>query len=102
MTRVSGRRRRQSVYELPDGQFVHVDATSRFRAAEILFAPAVYDDALSKGVHELAYDAIAKCDNFLQRDLFRNVVVAGGTSMLEGASSRRWLVVVIWSTMHVR
>ena len=68
---------------------MHVDAASRFRAAEILFAPAEYDDALSKGVHELAYDAIAKCDNFLQRDLFRNVVVAGGTSMLEGTPMRR-------------
>jgi actin-related protein len=74
----------QSVYELPDGQYIHIDAFSRYRSTEILFNPSETDPALTKGIHELAYDAIIKCDNFLQRDLFRNVVVSGGTSMLEG------------------
>ena len=74
-----------SVFELPDGQFVHVDQASRYRAAEILFSPSDANSAVAQGVHELAYDSIVKCDNFLQRDLFQNIVLAGGTSMLEGA-----------------
>ena len=51
-----------------------------------LARPDLYaHSAVAQGVHELAYDSIVKCDNVLQRDLFQNIVLAGGTSMLEGA-----------------
>lgn len=85
----------QTVFELPDGQLVHIDSASRYHTTEILFSPpeswepaATIETNTSlstTGVHELCFEAIVKCDNFLQRDLFRNVVLAGGTSTLKGS-----------------
>ena len=36
------------------------------------------------GVHELVKDSIEMCDGFLQKDLYNNIVLSGGTSMLPG------------------
>ncbi len=35
------------------------------------------------GVHEMLFDSIMKCDVNIRNDLFRNVVLSGGTSMLD-------------------
>jgi actin-related protein len=33
------------------------------------------------GIHKFTYDSIMKCDPDIKKDLFRNIVLAGGCTM---------------------
>lgn len=61
----------------------------RLKAAEVLFTPN-YDPQLKveDGIHKFTYDAIIKCDPDIRRDLFHNIVLAGGGTMFEGMQER--------------
>jgi len=82
-----------NTYELPDGRVISITEKERNTVAEILFEPqlAVGADKSEKDyppLHKMLYKSIQMCDSYLQRDLFRNVVLAGGTSMLKGFGER--------------
>lgn len=36
-----------------------------------------------QGVHELTFQSILKCDSDIRKDIYGNIVIAGGTSMLK-------------------
>eukprot|EP00966_Prymnesium_polylepis_P165942 3835875-Prymnesium_polylepis.1 len=76
----------EKTYELPDGQLVTI-GNERFRCAEALFQPS-FLGMEAPGIHETVYNSILKCDMDLRRDLFANIVLSGGTSMLEGLADR--------------
>lgn len=40
------------------------------------------------GIHKYNFDSIMKCDKDIQRDLFKNIVLAGGCTMFEGMKDR--------------
>ncbi|KAK3828318.1 MAG: cardiac muscle actin [Benniella sp.] len=61
------------LYELPDGQ--------------AFFQPSVIG-LEGVGVHEIVFNAIEKCDVDLRRDMFRNIILAGGTTLLPGFTNR--------------
>ena len=42
------------------------------------------------GVHERLYNSVMKCDINLRRDLFYNIVLAGGTTMSPLITERLW------------
>ncbi|XP_070809942.1 actin, cytoplasmic type 5-like isoform X2 [Pituophis catenifer annectens] len=73
-------------YELPDGQVITID-TERYRCPEGLFEPG-YLNKECCGIHETVFNAVMKCDRDLCRTMFKNVVLAGGTSMLPGFAER--------------
>lgn len=73
-------------YELPDGQIINVGA-ERYKAPEILFQPKLCGKELN-GIHETTYSSIMKCDVDIRKDLYNNIVLSGGTTMLEGLSDR--------------
>jgi len=76
----------ERVYELPDGSTVTI-GNERFRTSEILFRP----DMMGKeadGIDKLTFNSIQKCDIDVRRDLFSNVVLSGGTTMIEGIDAR--------------
>ncbi|MEV4741635.1 actin family protein [Streptomyces sp. NPDC049555] len=77
---------RQKSYELPDGQIILV-SYERFQAPEALFRPHLLgmDDA---GMHEAVYKAISASDAALRKQLYANVVLDGGTTMLPGLADR--------------
>lgn len=81
-------------YELPDGKIVTLDKDCRYQTSEILFKPSIFADIKIQdhdrnvGVHELVKDSIEMCDGFLQKDLYNNIVLSGGTSMLPGFGDR--------------
>merc|ERR1719410_155703 len=66
-------------YELPDGQTITIGA-ERFRCAETLFQPS-FLGLESKGIHQITYDSIMKCDVDIRKDLYGNIVMSGGSTM---------------------
>merc|ERR1712154_487388 len=73
-------------YELPDGQIVTIGA-ERFRCAEALFQPSLLG-LEQQCVAALTHRTILKSDVDIRRDLFRNVVISGGTTMFPGFAQR--------------
>lgn len=76
----------EKYYELPDGQILRI-GNERFRCSEALFQPAFLGmDA--PGAHHSIFSAIMGVDIEARRDLFSNIVLAGGTTMLPGLADR--------------
>ncbi|KAJ8751073.1 hypothetical protein K2173_016254 [Erythroxylum novogranatense] len=73
-------------YELPDGQVIAVGA-ARFRCPEALFDPSRLGIE-SGGIHEIVVRSIRRCDMDIRRDMFSNVVVSGGTTVIPGLADR--------------
>jgi len=73
-------------YELPDGQVITVGA-ERFRCSEVLFKPNLIGRE-SEGIHKLTYQSIMKCDVDIRRDLYRNTVLSGGSTMFPNIDER--------------
>ena len=67
-------------YELPDGQVITV-GNERFRCPEALFQPSFLGRE-SAGIHECTYNSIMKCDIDIRKDLYGNIVLSGGTTMV--------------------
>jgi len=91
-----GRRKRQKVsedasdkevpYELPDGTIVMI-GPERFKCPELLFHPELLGKE-ADGIHTMTFKSILSCEVDLRRDLYSNVVLSGGTTMLPGLSER--------------
>jgi len=73
-------------YELPDGNVITVGA-ERFRCPEVLFKPTFIGKE-SSGIHQLTYDSIMKCDIDIRKDLYKNTVLSGGTTMFQFIEER--------------
>ena len=73
-------------YRLPDGNLISV-GRERFEAPECLFNPMLID-VESVGITDLIYESICESPIDCQRKLVANVILAGGTTMFPGLSSR--------------
>ncbi|XP_053550166.1 uncharacterized protein LOC128641657 [Bombina bombina] len=73
-------------YKLPDGKIITV-GNQQFRAAEILFTPSIIDLEIP-GVHKMIFDSIMKCGIDIRKDLYRNIILSGGTTLLKGFDER--------------
>jgi hypothetical protein len=89
-------------YELCDGQTITV-GSERFRIPEVLFNPAQLGMEC-RGVHELAYNAIMRVDVDIRKDLYSNIVIAGGSSMFPGLADRmqKEITALAPSTMKIK
>lgn len=76
----------EKLYTLPDGNTVPL-RSERFRVPEVLFDPMMIGREIP-GIHESAYKCVRECDIDVRRDLFRNVVLSGGTTMFPGIAER--------------
>lgn len=77
---------REINHERPDGGHITV-GSERFRAPEVLFNPSLIGRE-TEGLHQLVYSAIMKSDADLRADLFRNIVLAGGSTAFAGLPER--------------
>lgn len=77
----------EKTYTLPGGQTIHV-REERLRCPELLFAPTLVQNLGQDGIHKHTYDSIMKCDQDIRKDLFRNIVLAGGCTMFKGINAR--------------
>ena len=83
---VSKEGRVEKTYELPDGKVIAV-GNEIFRCPEVLFQPSLIGKE-TQGIHLQIFDSITSCDIDLQRDLFNNIVLSGGTTMFPGIADR--------------
>ena len=76
--------------------------TQRFQCAEILFDPTACGIEAS-GIHELTRRAILQSPEEIRKDLFGNVVLAGGNTLIPGFAERitKELVFLAPSNMSV-
>jgi len=81
-------------YELPDCQVVEV-GPDRFSIPELMFypeslsasAPAGPENELV-GVHKMVIDSIGKSDADLRKELWQNIIVTGGNTLIQGFNER--------------
>jgi centractin len=73
-------------YRLPDGREIKV-GPERFRAPELLFAPETIGLEY-RGVHRCLTDSVFRADLDLRRTLFRQIVLAGGSTLFPGFGDR--------------
>uniref|UniRef100_A0A8N4I6L7 Actin n=1 Tax=Elaeis guineensis var. tenera TaxID=51953 RepID=A0A8N4I6L7_ELAGV len=65
-------------YGLPDGRVITIGA-ERFRCPEVLFQPALLE---TPGIHETTYNSVMKCDVDIRKDLYGNIVLSGGSTIV--------------------
>ena len=79
----------QRSYELPDSNtIIEVNHHKRITAAECLFDPSKIDVQMLEfeatgGIAQLAWRSIEKCDSDLRINLYNNIVLAGGTTLMK-------------------
>lgn len=73
-------------YTLPDGRVIQI-GRERFEAPEALFTPALVD-VESPGMSDLVFDVIQRAEPDIRPDLYKAIVLSGGTTMYPGLPSR--------------
>nr|ABO26621.1 actin [Haliotis discus discus] len=89
-------------YELPDGNVVTL-GNERFRAPECLFKPSILAME-SRGIHEMMFKTLKKCDIDVRKDMCVNFILSGGSTMFPGITERltKELIKLVPKTMKVR
>ncbi|KAK8601596.1 hypothetical protein V6N12_051425 [Hibiscus sabdariffa] len=89
-------------YELPDGKEITIGA-ERFRCPEALFKPSMIGMEAA-GIHKTTYNSIMKLDVDIRKDLYGNIVLSGGTTMLPGIADRmtKEIIALAPSNMKIR
>eukprot|EP00484_Ammonia_sp_Unknown_P027356 CAMPEP_0197027042 /NCGR_PEP_ID=MMETSP1384-20130603/7034_1 /TAXON_ID=29189 /ORGANISM="Ammonia sp." /LENGTH=326 /DNA_ID=CAMNT_0042455833 /DNA_START=415 /DNA_END=1392 /DNA_ORIENTATION=+ len=73
-------------YKLPDGTELSI-GSARYRAPEILFNPSIIG-AEYGGIQDCIYNCINKCDLDLRKDLYKTIVLCGGSSNIKNFGRR--------------
>nr|XP_013043363.1 actin-like protein 7B [Anser cygnoides] len=79
-------KKQQTDYELPDGHVITV-GKERFLCAEALFQPSLFGSQ-QPGLSQLTLGCLKKCDADINKKLVRNVLLCGGSTMMEGFPDR--------------
>lgn len=73
-------------YQLPDGTQFAI-GTERFRCPETFLSPKQFNIDMN-GLDRMVFDSIACCDVDIQRILFSNIYLTGGSTMFPGFGER--------------
>eukprot|EP00806_Schmidingerella_arcuata_P001814 Macronucleus_2636.p1 GENE.Macronucleus_2636~~Macronucleus_2636.p1 ORF type:complete len:238 (+),score=95.57 Macronucleus_2636:1-714(+) len=74
-------------YSLPDKSVIPIKGTIRLQTAELLFKPELNGKSC-KSMPQLAWASVSASDVDVRRDLLKNVILSGGSTMYEGLSDR--------------
>jgi len=74
-------------YELPDGKILDI-GPERFSIPEILFNRHTPTESSRTGIHQMVFDAISASDIDIRKDLYNNIILMGGNSLLPGFVDR--------------
>lgn len=72
--------------KMPNGHMFEC-GNERFRCPEILFDPTL-NSMTCEGVHQSIFNSIMKCDIDIRKDIYKNIVLCGGSAMFQGFSER--------------
>ncbi|GBG33800.1 Actin [Hondaea fermentalgiana] len=75
-------------FDLPDGNCVYIENDQCSRFAEPLFQPHLVERWDDVGVHEMVFRSIGKCDEEIRKDLYENILLAGGSTLFKGFGDR--------------
>lgn len=70
-------------YNLPDGQCITLDDRLRSHPTEVLFEPSLFGYEI-QGIHEQIINCIQRVDSIHRKDLYSNIILSGGTTVLPG------------------
>ena len=79
-------RAEEQVLKLPDGNIIIVGEEAH-SAPELMFKPELAKKSY-KGLHELIYESVMKCEEQYRSRLLGNIVLTGGNSLIGGLDTR--------------
>ena len=71
--------KKEEIYNLPDGSKVRI-SQEKYQCPELLFQPQFFQRE-HYGLHEQTFKSIKRCDDDIEKDLFQNVILCGGSSL---------------------
>ncbi|KAJ4457218.1 putative Actin [Paratrimastix pyriformis] len=75
-------------YQMPDGTVIPLER-ERIMCAELLFRPQLLaPDGPAEGIDRVGLNSIMRCDEDVRTELFRNIVLCGGSTMFRGFPER--------------
>jgi len=74
-------------YTLPDKQVINVPGIVRFGTPELLFQPT-RNGMTCDSMHGLAWKSVQGADIDVRKDLGKNILMSGGSTMFEGIKER--------------
>jgi len=73
-------------YQLPDGKVIQL-GKERFRAPELLFRPSIVGSECAS-LPEALVTAISNCDLHVRKELYSEIILSGGTTIMQGFGER--------------
>jgi len=77
----------EKTYEIPNSDQKVTLGNELFRCPEALFKPSLIGANLP-GIQQLIYETILACDVDVRKDLYGNIILAGGTTLFQGFPAR--------------
>jgi len=74
-------------YTMPDNSVITVPASVRMNCPELLFKPGL-NGKTCKSMHELAWSSVQAADVDTRKELCKNIIMSGGSTMYEGIADR--------------
>lgn len=74
------------IFQLPDGRVIKVGG-ERFAAPEALFQPHLIN-VEAQGIAEMVFNTIQAADIDIRSELYKHIVLSGGSTMYPGLPSR--------------
>lgn len=74
-------------YTLPDKRVITVKGQVRYGGPELLFTPTL-DGETCDGIQTLTYKSINSADVETRKDLTKNIILSGGSTMFDGLAAR--------------
>lgn len=74
-------------FTLPDKRVITISGANRMVCPELLFKPEL-NGMTCKGIHQLCNASIQASDIDVRKDLCKNIIMSGGTTMYEGIADR--------------
>lgn len=75
------------MYKMPDGKDIEMNHKVLSQCGEALFSPQIIGIE-HEGLGHMVYNSVMKTSVSIRRDLFSNLVVHGGTSLIQGMEQR--------------
>jgi actin, other eukaryote len=79
----------QRKYRLPTAHHISINEEC-LKCPELLFNPSLFEfmNNVEEGIHQHTFNAIIKCEQDIRKDLFKNIVLAGGCTMFKKMKER--------------